>query len=87
MTKHSKFERQRRAEETIRVQEIERAWQGSIPAAVAAEFAATVKAAKERGPWERQPDMAPGTAPRPPRPGREPKPKKEETTSRRGGRS
>jgi hypothetical protein len=87
MTKHSKFERQRRADETIRVQEIERAWQGSIPAAVAAEFAATVKAAKERGPWERQPDMAPGTAPRPPRPGREPKPKKEDATSRRGGRS
>ena len=69
--------------ETARVQEIERAWQGSIPSAVAAEFAAQVKVARERGPYERQPDMAPGTAPRPPRPGHEPKPKKDDTTSRR----
>jgi hypothetical protein len=83
MTKHSKFERERRAAQTARVQEIERAWQGSLPAQVAAEFAATVRAAKERGPIARQPDMAPGTAPRPPRPGHEPKPKKEETTPRR----
>lgn len=83
MTKHSNFERQRRAAETARVQEIERAWQGSIPAPVAAEFAAIVKAAKERGPAERQPDMAPGTAPRPPRPGHEPKPKKEDAPPRR----
>lgn len=83
MTKHSKFERQRRDEETGRVQEIERAWQGSIPAPVAAEFAAAVKAAKERGPRVRPPDMAPGTAPRPPRPGHEPKPKKDDAAPRR----
>jgi hypothetical protein len=83
MTKHSKFERQRRAEQTVRVQEIERAWQGSIPAPIAAEFAATVKAAKEREPWVQQPDMAPGTAPRPPRPGHEPKPKKDDAAPRR----
>ena len=83
MTKHSKYERQRRADQVIRVQEIERAWQGSIPAPVAAEFAAAVKAAKERGPWVRQPDMAPGTAPRPPRPGHEPKPKKDDAAPRR----
>ncbi|MBI2762604.1 MAG: hypothetical protein HYX54_02440 [Chloroflexi bacterium] len=83
MTKHSNYERQRRAAESARVQEIERAWQGSVPAPVAAEFAAVVKAAKERGPAERQPDMAPGTAPRPPRPGHEPKPKKEDAPPRR----
>jgi len=83
MTKHSKTEREKRAAETVRIQDIERAWQGSVPAAVAKEFAAGVKAAKERGPAERRPDMAPGTAPRPPRPGHEPKPKKDETTSRR----
>jgi hypothetical protein len=83
MTKHSKFERQRRAAETVRVQEIERAWQGSIPAPIAAEFEAAVKAAKARGPEPRPADMAPGTQPRPPRPGHEPKPKKEETTPRR----
>ncbi|MEO8208163.1 MAG: hypothetical protein ABI598_03940 [Chloroflexota bacterium] len=83
MTKHSQFERERRATETERIKEVERAWQGSIPAAVAAEFAATVKAAKARGPEPKAPDMAPGTLPRPPRPGHEPKPKKEEATSRR----
>jgi hypothetical protein len=83
MTKHSNFERQRRAAETVRVQEIERAWHGSLSSAVAAEFAAQVKVARERGPYQRQPDMAPGTAPRPPRPGHEPKPKKEESNPRR----
>ncbi len=83
MTKHSRAEREKRAAETVRIQEIERAWQGSVPAPIAKEFAAQVKAARERGPYERQPDMAPGTAPRPPRPGHEPKPKKDETTSRR----
>jgi hypothetical protein len=83
MTKHSSFERQRRAAETLRVQEIERAWQGSIPAPIAAEFAAAVKAAKERGPRVLPPDMAPGTAPRPPRPGHEPKPKEDAAPRRR----
>lgn len=83
MTKHSKHERERRAAETERVQEIERAWQDRIPAPVAAAFAASVRAARERGPWIRPPDMAPGTAPRPPRPGREPKPKKDDATARR----
>jgi len=83
MTKQSKSERERRAAQTARIQEIERAWQGSIPAPIAAEFAADVRAARERGPWVRPPDMAPGTAPRPPRPGHEPKPKKEDATARR----
>ncbi len=83
MTKHSSFERQRRATETARIQEIERAWQGSIPAPLAAEFNAVVRAAKERGPQARPPDMAPGTLPRPPRPGHEPKPKKDDATARR----
>ncbi len=84
MTKHSKYERERRAAQSERVAEIVRAWQDRIPAPVAAQFAAAVRAAKERGPRVRPPDMAPGTAPRPPRPGHEPKPKKEDaTTSRR----
>jgi hypothetical protein len=83
MTKHSRSERERRAAESARMVEVQRAWEGSIPAAVAAEFAEAVRAVRERGPIARQPDMAPGTMPRPPRPGREPKPKKEETTPRR----
>lgn len=83
MAKHSEFERKRRAEEAERVKEIERAWTASIPGPVAASFNATVRAAKERGPAVRQPDMAPGTAPRPPRPGHEPKPPKIDTDTRR----
>jgi len=83
MAKHSEFERKRRAEEAERVKEIERAWTASIPAAVAASFSATVRAAKERGPAVRQPDMAPGTQPRPPRPGHEPKPPKADADIRR----
>ncbi len=83
MTKHSRAERERRAAESVRMSEIQRAWEASIPAPVAAEFAAAVAAARARGPLPPQPDMAPGTAPRPPRPGREPKPSKEETGPRR----
>ncbi len=83
MTKHSRSERDRRAAESARMLEVERAWVGSIPAPVAEEFAKAVAAAHARGPLPKQPDMAPGTRPRPPRPGHEPKPAKEETTSRR----
>lgn len=83
MTKHSKAERERRTAEAARTLEITRAWEASIPPAFAAEFAREVQAAHDRGPAPRQPDMAPGTAPRPPRPGREPKPSKEETGPRR----
>ena len=83
MTKHSKSERERRSAETERLAEIQRAWAARTPAAVAAEFAKGVAAARARGPIAPPPDMAPGTLPRPPRPGREPKPTKDETTSRR----
>jgi hypothetical protein len=83
MTKRSKFEREKRAAETVRVQEIERAWVGSIPPATAAAFGAAVQAARERPPRPRPVDMAPGTAPRPPRPGHEPKPPKEDANARR----
>jgi hypothetical protein len=82
MTKHSKHERERRAAESERMAEVGRAWEASIPAPVAAEFAREVAVAQTRV-YEKQPDMAPGTLPRPPRPGREPKPAKEETRSRR----
>jgi hypothetical protein len=83
MTKHSKAERERRVAESARMVEVQRAWEASIPPAVAAEFAAGVAAARARGPLPPPPDMAPGTLPRPPRPGREPKPTKEETGPRR----
>jgi hypothetical protein len=83
MAKHSKAERARRTEQNEAVARIEAAWQASMPPAAAKDFARAVDEARARGPEERRPDMAPGTAPRPPRPGREPKPKKEETRSRR----
>jgi hypothetical protein len=84
MAKHSKRERERRAQETERVREIEGAWLRSLPAASAQAFAASVKAARERPPRERPADMAPGTLPRPPRPGHEPRPPKD--APRSGGR-
>jgi hypothetical protein len=78
MTKHSKRERERRAEEGERVKQIEAAWIGSLPPAVAKAFVTSVEAARSRGPEPRRPDMAPGTLPRPPRPGHEPKIKERE---------
>jgi hypothetical protein len=85
MAKHSKRERERRAEETERVKQIEAAWMGSLPPATAKAFTLAVQDARARGPQERPPDMAPGTPPRPPRPGHEPRPPKEPARPRRGG--
>jgi len=83
MTKRSKYERAQRGAESDRTKQIEAAWAASVPADTAKAFAREVEAVIARGPMPRQPDMAPGTLPRPPRPGREPKVKKEETRSRR----
>jgi len=82
MTKHSKHEREKRAQERDRVREIEAAWTGSLPPAVAETFALDVQAARARPPAPRRPDMAPGTAPNPPRPGHEPRQPKDKTRSR-----
>lgn len=84
MTKHSAFERTRRAAEAERTAEIERAWHGSLPAAVAASFDAQVRAVKERGVRPPPADQPPGTIPNPPRPGREPKPPKADARPRPG---
>jgi len=78
VTKHSRQERTRRQLETERVKEIEAAWLGSLPAADRKAFAESVEAARARGPLPPPADMAPGTRPNPPRPGREPKPSKDE---------
>lgn len=83
LVKHSKAERARRAEQNEAVARIEAAWVASVPPATAKEFAKSVAEARARGPEEKRPDMAPGTAPNPPRPGREPKPPKDQTRSRR----
>lgn len=81
--KVSKHERAKRAAETERTRQIEQAWAARLDPAVAASFAREVEAANARGPLPPQPDMAPGTAPRPPRPGHEPKPPKDAQRSRR----
>jgi hypothetical protein len=83
MTKRSDYERARRSADNARVAEIELAWRRAIPGDVAAAFDAQVRAAKERGPLPPPPDMPPGTAPRPPRPGHEPKAPKADDRSRR----
>ncbi len=84
MSKHSLQARERRAAQTDRMREIESAWVRSLPAETAQAFAQSVEAARARGPEARKPDMAPGTQPRPPRPGHEPRPRKEQTQRPRG---
>lgn len=82
MAKHSRAERERRKQENEAVERIQAAWIGSVPAARKSEFEQAVADARARGPEPRRPDMAPGTPPNPPRPGREPKPKKEPARGR-----
>jgi hypothetical protein len=81
---HSRYERERRKATADRVREIGDAWARSVPADVAAAFANDVAVAIARGPEPKKPDMAPGTAPRPPRPGREPKAPAPEPRGRHG---
>jgi hypothetical protein len=83
MVKRSRAERAKRVEEREATARIQAAWQGSIPPAQAKEFARLVAEAEARGPYQRPPDMAPGTAPNPPRPGHEPKPPKVQQTRRK----
>jgi len=83
MSKHSKFEREKRTAETERTKQIEAAWYGSLSPEASKSFTREVEAARARGPLPPQPDMAPGTAPRPPRPGREPKPVEDRGAARK----
>jgi hypothetical protein len=83
MTKHSRAERARRAAQNEDVARIEAAWIASVPPVEARQFEKAVAEARARGPLPPPPDMAPGTAPNPPRPGHEPKPAKAPTTRKR----
>jgi hypothetical protein len=80
MTKHSKFEQDQRAAQTVRMKEIEAAWFGSLPKPAAEAFVQAVTAARARPPQAPLPNMAPGTQPNPPK--REPRPTKEERLRR-----
>jgi hypothetical protein len=79
MTKRSRYERERHAAANVRIKQITAEWEAAIPADRMAAFTREVEAARARGPLPPKPDMAPGTIPNPPRPGNEPRPKKEET--------
>ena len=85
MTKHSRREREQRANEAERVKRIEASWFAAMQPDRARSFQNEVEAARARGPRQPLPDMAPGTVPNPPRPGREPRPPKDagKTTRRR----
>jgi hypothetical protein len=82
MTKRSRYEREQRDAANARVKQITAELERAIPPERAAAFAQQVEAARARGPLPKQPDMAPGTAPHPPRPGHEPRPPKKEETRR-----
>ena len=81
MTKHSRAERERRAAETVRVKEIEAAWLGSLPPDAAKAFNTAVAAARARPAGRTARPDGPRYRSPPPRPGREPKPSKEERTN------
>ena len=83
MTSQAKSQREKRKKQNEDVARIQAAWQASVPAAQAKEFEAAVAAARARGPLQPPPDMAPGTRPNPPRPGREPKPKADPNRSKK----
>lgn len=80
MTKRSKFENEKRAAETARMNEIGAAWMGSLPADRAEAFVRAVEAARNRPPAPPPANMEPGTRPNPPR--REPRVPKEERNRR-----
>jgi hypothetical protein len=83
MTSRAKPQREKRKKQNEDLARIQAAWQASVPAAQAKEFEAAVAAARARGPVPPPPDMAPGTRPNPPRPGREPKPKADPNRSKK----
>jgi hypothetical protein len=82
MTKRSRYEREQRAAQNVRVKQITTEWERALSPERAAAFALEVEAARARGPRPKQPDMAPGTLPNPPRAGHEPRPPKKEETRR-----
>jgi len=73
MTKRSRYEQAQRAAEDERTRETGERWMARLSPAERNAFSELVAAAHARPPAERAPNMAPGTRPNPPRPGREPK--------------
>jgi hypothetical protein len=83
MTKRSRFEKAQRAAEDERTRQTAEAWMARLSPAERSAYSSAVATAHARPPVERAPNMAPGTRPNPPRPGREPKVVDEQPRSRR----
>jgi hypothetical protein len=81
MTKRSRYEQAQRSAEQDRIRAIEASWASRLSPDEQGAFRREVQAARARRP-EPRPNMAPGTAPNPPRPGREPREPKQETGRR-----
>ena len=81
MTKHSQAEQRQRAAEHERIRAIEAEWHARLSPEEQASLRRDVELAQARRP-EPRPDMAPGTRPNPPRPGREPRPPEDQRTRR-----
>ena len=73
MTKRSRYEQAQRAAEDERTRETAERWNARLSPAERNAFSELVAAAHARPPAEPAQNMAPGTRPNPPRPGREPK--------------
>ena len=81
MTKHSAYEQRQRAAEHELMLATEASWRARLSTDEQATFRREVELALAYRP-EPRPDMAPGTRPNPPRPGREPRPAKDQASRR-----
>jgi hypothetical protein len=83
MTKRSRYEQAQRAAEDVRTREVADQWLARLSAAELTRFRESVAIAQARPPAGPPINMAPGTRPNPPRPGREPREPDERPRSHR----
>ena len=83
MTKRSRYEQAQRAAEDERTRETAERWMARLSPAERNAYNESVAIAHARPPAEPAQNMAPGTRPNPPRPGREPRVVEEQPRSRR----
>ena len=83
MTKRSRYEKAQRVAEDERTRQTAELWMSRLSAAEKSAYSSSVATAHARPPAEPAQNMAPGTRPNPPRPGREPRVVDEQPRSRR----
>jgi hypothetical protein len=83
MTKRSRYEQAQRAAEDERTRETAERWLARLTPAEISRYNESVAIAHARPPAGPPVNMAPGTRPNPPRPGREPREVEEQPRSRR----